>query len=98
MRFVFIPEILQRAQDRVRGCLAQTTKRSSLDIIREVLKQLHVSFPAFARGYPFEYFKQPLCTYPAGHAFAAGFVLGELEKELRYVDHAVVFVEYDHAP
>ena len=94
---VLVLEVRQRRQHRIRRGLAEPAERGVLDRRRQGFQPVdHVK-----RGAPFgdlvEHLVHAAVADAAGSAFAAGFVEGEFEEELRDVDHTVVLVHHDHA-
>ena len=103
---VFVAEPAQRAENRVRGSLAQAAKACVLDRLSQFLKvhdPLHAQkgvrlvLPVPGPGNGLEDFEHPLGALAAGDAFAAALVLDELHEELRHVHHAGAVV-HDHEP
>ena len=94
---VFVPEIVDRAQDGVGRGLPQAAEGRILDALAQFDQELDVALPAFAAGDPLQDFQHALGADPAGGALAAGFVLDELHEELGHVHHAGVFVHDDQA-
>ena len=97
MRHVFVPEVVHRGENGVRGSLPQCAQGGVPDDAREVLEFREVLLGAFAFGYPVEYLQQAFVSDATRGALAAGLLDGEFEIEFGHRDHAVVLVHHYHA-
>src|SRR5690606_36592054 len=97
VRFVLVPEVAQRAEDRVGRRLTQAAKGRLLDGLRQALQEREVVILPLAPGDAFEDVEHRLGPFAAGHTRAARLVLGELQEELGDVDHTGVRVHADEA-
>ena len=88
MRFVFISEIFQGAQNRVGSGLSQAAKSCFLDILGKVFQQLDIALASLALRNPGKDFQHTLRAFAAGSTFAAGFRLRKVQEELGNVNHA----------
>ena len=97
MSLILFREIGHRGQYRVRRSLAKSAKRRVFDYIGQGFQfdQRILGSVAIADG--FQHFVQPGVADPAWSAFAAGFIQRELKEEFGNVNHAVIFVQDDHA-
>ena len=94
---VLIAEETDGGQDRVRSRLTKAAECVLLDVIGELFELVDVFQGAFAFGDAVEDLEHSSGTDTAGRTFTAGLVDGELQEELRDVDHAVVFVHDDES-
>ena len=94
---VFLAEVADGGEHRVRGGLAQAAERRVLDHFAQVDQPLDVALFAPALADAVEDFQHPLGADAAGHALAARFLLDELEEEAGDVDHAAILVHDDQA-
>jgi len=65
MCLIFLTEVTNRGQDRVRRCLSQTAQSGILDEPGEFLQEFDVSFPAFPPGDPFQDMEYLFGTFTA---------------------------------
>ena len=72
VRHVFVPEVVHRGENGVRGSLPQCAQGGVPDDAREVLEFREVLLGAFAFGYPVEYLQQAFVSDATGRALAAG--------------------------
>ena len=95
MRFVFVAEVFNRADDGV-GCgFSETAKSGGRYGVRKFEQQLDVAFFALAVNDALKDLKHTLGAFAAGGALAAGFVLGEVHEEACNFDHAGFVVHDD---
>ena len=94
---VFLAEIADGAQDRIRGRLAEAAEGGVLDDGRHLLEELDVALLALALGDVRQDLQHPLGPLAAGGALAAGFILAEVHEEAGHVDGAGVLVHDDQA-
>ena len=92
MRFVFISEIFQGTQNRVRRGLSQAAKSCFLDILGKAFQQLDIALASLAFRNTGKDFQHTLRAFAAGSAFAAGFRLRKVQEELSNVNHAGVLI------
>ena len=97
MREILVAEVFQGARHRGGGGFPETAERGVGNHPGQVLQHIEVLKGALSRDDPFENFKHPAGSLAAGHALAAGFVLCEVHKEPRHLDHAGVLVHNDEA-
>src|SRR5208337_2935491 len=96
MGFIFLSEVFDCRQYRVRRGLAQTAERSGDDITRKVLQELDIPFGATSLCDVFQDVIHDGSADPAWRALSAGFFDREFEEELSDADHAVEVVHNDH--
>ena len=92
---VFVHEVLERGLDRVGGRLAETAKRGLAHRIGDVLHLDDVVLRAAAFGDLVEIVEELASADAAGSALSATLIDGEVEIELRDVNHAVRLVHDD---
>ena len=97
MGFIFIPEIAQRGQHRVRGGLSQTAQGRVLHDIGPPFQGWDVILLAFSVADAGQHFQHFLGSHPAGSTLAAGFLHAEFHEESCHVHHAFVVIHDDHA-
>ena len=95
MRNVFIPEIFQRGQNRIRRRLTQAAERRIADHLAELLKPCQVAHLAFPCDKLFQHLQNALVPDSAGGTFPTGFLDGKIHEKARNIDHAVGFVHDD---
>ena len=95
VRNVFIAEMPDGGQHRVRRRLPQAAQRGILDLVAEIDQPLDVTFFAFAFADAVEDLQHALGAHAARHALAARLVLDKVQEVARHVDHAGVLVHDD---
>src|SRR5262249_51973992 len=90
---VFVPEVLDRGDDRGDRAVAQRAERPAEDVVADVEQFLQVFLAALAVLEPLEDADHPERPFPAGRALAARLVLVELGPPQRGPDHAGGLVE-----
>jgi hypothetical protein len=97
MRFVFVAEIPQRGEHRVRGGFAETAEAAGAYLMSKVFKFSHVLPLAFAGAEPLQEVQHAPGADAAEGAFAARLVLSKLKEIARNIDHAGGVIEHDQA-
>ena len=92
---VLVPEVLERALDRLAGALAQAAQGRMGDGVRQLLQKVQVLQRALVGDDPVQDLQHPLGALPAGNALAAAFVLGEVHEEPGHFHHTGLVV-HDH--
>src|SRR4029453_17132167 len=82
VRFVFVPEVFQRGQNRCNGGVTERTQRLAGHISGNTRKQIQVARLAIPPFDPPENLVQPISTLTTRRALAAGFVAIEEERVL----------------
>lgn len=92
---VFVAEVFQGAADRRRSRFSQAAEGCLGDGGGKLLQKLNVLQGAPSLGDTRLDLQHPLGTLPAGNAFAAGFILGEVHEEPGHLYHTALVV-HDH--
>ena len=71
MRFIFIPEILDSAENRIRRRLAQSAQGSISGCLAYFLQKFDVTWPALSCTNPSQYLDHLLDARTAGYTFTA---------------------------
>ena len=94
---IFIVEMTESGQDRIRGSLAQTAEGSVLDHLPEGRERLEILFGASAIRYLVQRLQKPLVAYTARRTFPARFLYGEIQIEPCDGNHTVILIHYYHS-
>src|SRR5208337_247563 len=95
--FVLLAEVAHGGEDRVRRRLTQAAQRSDLHSASKFLQKIKGILIGPSFNDIVQQRQQLPCSFPAQHAFAAGFALRELHEEARDADHACALV-HCHQP
>src|SRR6185369_12630434 len=95
MRFVLVPEVLQRGQDRRDGGVAERAQRLAGDIPGYAAEEVKIAHLAFTSLDPPENLEEPVGAFAARRAFATRLVAVEMQQVLRQPHHAGRVVEHD---
>src|SRR5947208_959812 len=88
VRFVLVPEVLDRRQHRRYGRVAERTQRLAGNVSRNAEQQVEIAhLPATALDL-LQHFVQPVGPFAARRALAARLVAIEMEQVLGEPDHA----------
>ena len=79
--YIFVIEIIDSGENRVRGSLPESAKSGVLDDGSQVFQSLQVSHFPVAFGDPGQYLKHPFVADPARSAFPAGFANRKFQIE-----------------
>ena len=93
---VFIPEITQGSEHRVRSGLTQTAQRSQGNGFSQVFKKSQFRGRAAALGDISHDFKHTVNAHAAGYAFATGFVLEKRQEVPGNINHALTLIHHHH--
>ena len=96
--FVFVPEVLERADDRVRCSLSQAAQAGRLDLGAQRFQQLDITIPPFTITDTLQGIEDAAGAHPAGRALATAFVLSEIHEVTGDIHHAGFFVHHHHTP
>src|SRR5437764_487161 len=88
VRFVLVPEVLQRGQHRRDRRVAERAKRFPGDVAGDAAQQIQIAHLPFAALDALQNLVQPIGSLAARRAFAAGLVTVKVEEVLREPDHA----------
>jgi hypothetical protein len=77
MGFIFLPEIAQGGENRIRGCLSQSAQTPPGGAVSKFFKAFQVFRSSFSVSDYFKQFKHPACADSAKSASAARLVLSE---------------------
>ena len=94
---IFVIEIVQCGEHRVRRCLPQAAECSVLYHLAEGGQRLQIIFRTAAFGYFIENLEKSLVPDAAWGAFPAGFFDCKIQIESRYRNHTVILVHHDHS-
>ena len=94
---IFLTEIPESGNNRVRSCLAERAEAGDLHVFRQLLDPVELLQSRLALGDVVEHLQETVRSDPAGHTFAAGFLAGEFQIELRDIHHTGVFVHDDQS-
>src|SRR5207248_2339436 len=97
VRDVFVLEVAQSREHRVRRSLTQPAQGSVLYHPAAILEQLEIRLFAFALRDPVEDCLQLLGSFAARKALSAGLFFQELHEIAGEIDHAGVFIHDHHA-
>ena len=98
MRFILIPEIAQGGKHRVGSGLPQAAQRAALDVLSPAPAGIRYRRLAFPGADALQSGQHGFGAEPAGHALAAGFLLGEVHEIAGEIDHAGVFIGNHQCP
>ena len=98
MVLVFVAEVPEGCQDRIRGRLPETAYREHARIMRA--SSSSVSRCLFRPTPIGDRIENPQCLIEpdsAGHALSARFRVSEFNEVSRYIHHAIVFIHHHHS-
>jgi hypothetical protein len=78
--------------------LTQSAKRTFDDVGCQIIQALDIFHFAFAFGDAGQDFQHTAGSDAAKGTFPAGFILGEIQEEPRYIHHTGTFVHHHHSP
>ena len=93
---VLVAEVAERAEDRVRGALAEAAQARPADHVGEPLHRREIRLGRLAARDRVEQQPQLRRADPARDALAARLLAAEVHEVLRHVDHAARVVHDDH--
>src|SRR3972149_5727500 len=88
MRFVFAPEVPERAQRGVRGRLSQAAQRCDPDCLPHLPQQCKVALLSTTLGDARQHLENAASPDAAGHALSARFALHKVREIARDLHHA----------
>ncbi|VTR63828.1 hypothetical protein DESC_100024 [Desulfosarcina cetonica] len=94
---VLLAEEPQRAENRAVGGAAQGAQGGFPGDLAQILEQFDIPGPALVLAQPVHDFEHLPHAFPAGHAFAAGFLAQKVQEGAGHLHHAGVFVQNQHA-
>ena len=97
MSDILVTEEFESRKNGVGSSLAEAAERILLDVVSQLLKSVDILEGTLAVGDLLKQLHHALGADTAGGALTAGFVDGEVQEELRDIDHAVVLVHDDEA-
>ncbi len=95
MVLILPAEVTDRRQHRIGSRLSQSAEGGIFYNISQVHKGIDITFPALAPGNPFQDLQHPLCSHPAGDAFAAGLLLNKFQEKPCHIHHAALIIHYN---
>ncbi len=93
---VFIAEMSDGGKHWIGGRLAESAQRGRSDRVAQILEFGQILFLSQPLGNPDQYVIHLPRPDAAGHAFTAGFFLGEMKVVAGQIHHAVRLIQHDH--
>src|SRR5579863_3182616 len=97
MVLVFIPEMSQCRQDRIRCRLAKTAQGARANHPCKLIERLELLRRSVPIGDRIQYSQGLVEPHPARHTLSARFRMREFNEVSRDIDHAIVFIHHDHS-